>query len=64
MIDLSGPVGGFISAALVATIGSIWFAYVLKGLKQMAPAPRAIVYGAIWLAYFVLMTVLIDRLQA
>jgi len=64
MIDLSGPVGAFLSAAIVASLGTWWFAFVLKGLKDISSSQRLIVYGSIWLAYFVLMMILIDRLAA
>ena len=62
MADLSGPVGATIASAIVAFAGTWWFAYVLKGLKQFNDGQRALVYGAVWLAYFILTQVLIDRL--
>ncbi|MGF1545338.1 MAG: hypothetical protein ACFB00_12710 [Parvularculaceae bacterium] len=47
------------SAAIVATAGAWWFAYVLKGLKSLRGNERLAVYGAIWLAYFAVTMALI-----
>ncbi|MBI1391329.1 MAG: hypothetical protein GC152_01185 [Alphaproteobacteria bacterium] len=52
----------FAIAFAVATMGLLWFAYVLKGLKGIAPPPRNAIYGAIWLAYFFLTLTLLSRL--
>ncbi len=50
------------AAAAVATMGVLWFAYVLKGLKGLAAGRRRIVYGGVWLAYFCLTLILAARL--
>ena len=63
-MDLSGPLGAFISAAIVAYLGTWWFAYVLKGLQSLKPVQRNIVYAAIWGAYFLLTWILITKLEA
>ncbi len=55
----AGP--SLISAAIVASLGAWWFAFVLKGLRQLSPVQRRIVYLAVWLAYFILTMVLIDQ---
>ena len=52
------------AAVAVATMGVLWFAYVLKGLKGLAAGPRTIVYGAVWVAYFLLTTVLVQQFGA
>lgn len=48
-------------AALVATAGLWWFAFVLKDLKRANPVIRYSLYAAIWLAYFALVVVLAAR---
>jgi len=63
-MDLGGPIGGIISSAIVATLGTWWFAYVLKGLQNLSFQSRMAVYAGIWAAYFFLMMVFIDRLPA
>ncbi|MEO1015446.1 MAG: hypothetical protein AAFX08_09705 [Pseudomonadota bacterium] len=50
------------AAVAVATMGVLWFAYVLKGLKGLGTERRNVVYGGIWLAYFFLTLVLASRL--
>lgn len=49
-------------AVAVATMGLLWFVYVMKGLKAMPSSRRNLVYLAIWLAYFALTMVLTSRL--
>ena len=63
-MDLSGPAGAGVSAGIVATVGTWWFAMVLKGLKQLPQTTRWGVYALIWLAYFILTTILMRQLGA
>ncbi len=63
-MDLSGPAGAVVSASVIASLGTLWFAYVLKGLKSMAPIKRYGVYAGIWLAYFAAMMVFMRQTGA
>lgn len=63
-MDLSGPLGAGVTATIIASLGTLWFAYVLKGLRSMAPLPRYGVYAGIWLAYFIAMMIFMRQTGA
>lgn len=48
-------------AAVISFAGLWWFAYILKDMRKLRPTPRYAVYAAIWLAYFVLLLILMAR---
>ncbi|MEO0398262.1 MAG: hypothetical protein AAF224_02440 [Pseudomonadota bacterium] len=62
MSALSGDAGALISAFIIACLGTGWFAYVLRGLKNLSASARYGLYCLIWLAYFVLAWILATRL--
>ena len=57
MPDVAGlAVAG--AAALIATLGLVWFAWILKDVRKLPAATRYGVYALIWLAYFVVVMLL------
>ncbi|MFQ5563679.1 MAG: hypothetical protein ACE5FO_08935 [Parvularculaceae bacterium] len=48
-------------AAVISFAGLWWFTYILKDMRRMRPGPRYVVYAAIWLAYFLLILILMAR---
>jgi hypothetical protein len=59
MFSFDGP--SLASSVIVATLGTVWFAYVLKGLRARPATTRYAIYALIWLAYFVLMNIVITK---
>ena len=49
------------TSAIVATAGTAWFAYVLKGIRARPAPTRYAIYALIWLAYFVLMNIVVTK---
>lgn len=56
--------GAALSAAIVASAGAWWFAYVMKGMKSADRSVRWGVYALVWLAYFIVTMILIDKTGA
>lgn len=48
-------------SAVIASAGLWWFQLVLPAVKKLPKTTRYGVYAAIWLAYFILSTILIGR---
>lgn len=63
-MGFSADPGAVAASAIVATAGLWWFWTILKDARRLPPATRIGVYVLVWLAYFVLMMVLADRLGA
>ncbi|MEL6111411.1 MAG: hypothetical protein AAFR20_01280 [Pseudomonadota bacterium] len=51
-------------ATLIATVGLWWFDKVLPSVRTQRPPVRLGLYAGIWLAYFVVIMILIDRTAA
>ena len=50
-----------IVAAAVASAGLWWFRLVLPVVRRQPQTTRFVIYGLIWLAYFVLTMIVIGR---
>jgi len=59
---LSGDfIGAIFVASLIATAGLWWFRMVLKSVRRLATPTRFGVYAAVWLAYFILIIIVIGK---
>ena len=50
-------------AAIVATLGLLWFRLILKSAEKLSKPARYGIYALIWLAYFILVMIVISRAQ-
>lgn len=48
-----------IAAAVIASVGLWWFRLVLTAVRKMPKRTRYAVYAGVWLAYFVLVMIVI-----
>ena len=55
---MSGLVAALI-AALIASFGLWWFRLVLTGVRKLSKVSRYGVYTLVWLAYFILILIII-----
>jgi len=63
-MGFSADPGAVAASAIVATAGLWWFSMIMKNLKRSPPATRLGIYVLVWLAYFVLMMILAERISA
>ena len=52
---------GALAGAFVATAGLWWFRLILKDVQKLPRSTRFGVYALVWLAYFTLTLLVIDR---
>lgn len=57
-------IGASIAAFAVATIGLWWFRLIMKNVREMPKTTRYGIYALVWLAYFVVVLLLVDRSAA
>jgi len=60
---LAQNIYAIVAAALIASMGVWWFTVVLPAVKNMPKLRRQGIYGALWLAYFILVLIVINQTQ-
>lgn len=63
-MGLSADPGAIAASAIVASAGLWWFRAIMKDVRKFPMATRIGIYILIWLAYFIVMMVLVGRAAA
>lgn len=55
------PLGAAVAAAIIATLGLWWFRLILKNVRTLPKTTRWGVYALVWLAYFVVVMLIVAQ---